>query len=199
MAYQGPVPQTIASGGTNSGTFSTSGAMVCFDGMKLACYSGPQLAPSGVITNSKQPCFSTKVSTNVSSVTGDNTAYTVLFNSVLFDQTSSYSPTTGIYTAPVAGKHLFCWGVGVFGLGLLNTAASLLLVYNGSATASSLNFNPFALLNLTVNIVSYAGSCLVMMNANDTIKVTIAVSGTGKTVGVSGGNAVSNFSGVLLC
>ena len=55
-----------------------------------------------------QPSFSANVSTAITNVTGDGTAYSpVIYDTEVFDIGSNYDSTTGIFTAPVDGKYVF--------------------------------------------------------------------------------------------
>jgi len=58
-------------------------------------------------TMTHQPCFSATLSAAVANVTGNNTNYTVLFNTERFDQNSDFNTANGIFTAPVTGKYIF--------------------------------------------------------------------------------------------
>lgn len=51
--------------------------------------------------------FSAYVSSGVNNVSGDDTEYTVIFDSEIFDSGSNYNNSTGVYTCPVDGKYFF--------------------------------------------------------------------------------------------
>lgn len=51
--------------------------------------------------------FSAYISSGVNNVTGDDTEYTVIFNSEIFDSGGNYDASTGVYTCPVDGKYFF--------------------------------------------------------------------------------------------
>ncbi len=142
---------------------------------------------AGRNTYPKQPCF--LASAGVSNVTGDGTNYTVIFDNEQFDVASNYNPTTGIFTAPIAGKYLFRARVLLSGLLTTHTTQSLQLDVTPSVLHTVIfSSNPF-----TTNTLEVSG--LVNMAANDTAKVILTISGGTKVVDI---NATSYFSGMLV-
>jgi hypothetical protein len=67
---------------------------------------------AGVLSLTKQPCFSAELSGSAGSATGDGTVYTVAFDSERFDQggdftnSSGGTPAQGTFTAPVSGRYM---------------------------------------------------------------------------------------------
>jgi hypothetical protein len=53
-----------------------------------------------------QPCFAAYLASPVLNVTGDDTVYTVLFDTERVDTTNDYNTGTGTFTAPVTGRYL---------------------------------------------------------------------------------------------
>ena len=47
-----------------------------------------------------QSAFSAYVSSTLSNVTGDNTSYTVIFDTEELDRSSNYNNSNGVFTAP---------------------------------------------------------------------------------------------------
>lgn len=140
---------------------------------------------------SGQPCFEVKNTGSLTNVTGDGTTYTILYPTTTFDQNSNYAAGTGLFTAPVAGRYLFCCSVGLSGLGAGHTSA-ILQITTTTETIEVFRGNPIA--DAVSGQVTYAGSCIANMNSGDTCKITITVSGSTKTVSVTGAPA-SFFSG----
>ena len=95
----------IANGGTNATSYTQSNGIVTYNGTRLVNYAGPQISSSGYATNTSQPAFFAWLNATVSNVTGNNANYTIIANSTDFNQSSSYSTSTGIFTAPVTGKY----------------------------------------------------------------------------------------------
>lgn len=90
--------------------------MLVSGGTGLApAFSSTPLITSGVMTNTAQPSFSAYKSSSTNNVTGDGTAYTILFDTVITNVGSSYVSGTGTFTAPVTGKYLLTFGVYVNG------------------------------------------------------------------------------------
>lgn len=58
---------------------------------------------TGAVTKPNQPAFSAGLSTDQDDKTGQGEAFTVIFDSELFDRNSDYNNATGIFTAPITG------------------------------------------------------------------------------------------------
>ena len=127
-------------------------------------------------------CFNACLSNPVSNVTGDNTNYQIVFDSVIFDNNSDYNSSTGVFTAPVLGKYLFTVTV----LGQNESAASLPSVFI-STTARTYYYANNGSAFPGNNLYSY--TVLADMSANDTAQVIFNVQGGTKTVGVYGDNS----------
>lgn len=147
---------------------------------------------AGVYSAPNIPAFAAYVSANINNVTGNNTTYTVLFDAEIFDQNSNYAPGTGIFTAPVTGRYLFASGVRMTGLTALAT------IYQVNLITSNRNWQ-FINLDRVLNTDDMAcgGSAVIDMDAGDTAKIQVVVSGMGAdNADVFGSsNAISYFSG----
>lgn len=150
-------------------------------------------------TNTSQPCFNAYLSADATNATGDNSAYTVIFNTEINDQASNYDNTTGVFTAPVTGNYLFNTTI-IFG----NIGVQTGFLIN--LTGSAYGIVPIELgrINFGTNQVM-SGTAIVHMTAGDTMSVVVYGFGSTKTVSIGGGapasglTATSTFSGVLLC
>jgi hypothetical protein len=113
--------------------------------------------------------------------TGDFGTYTEVF-----DVGSNFNASSGVFTAPVAGKYMFAYIAG--GYASSTGYAEIHLQINGSSGYSA---NICASLSTLSNYVG--GSAVISMAANDTAKMNLSsYSGTGATV------YVRSFSGFLI-
>jgi C1q domain-containing protein len=139
------------------------------------------------LLNANQPCVTAIVNANTTNNTGDGTSYTVIFNTVLFDQSSNFNTGTGTFTAPYTQKYLFTSAVRLNNLLAAHTSGNLQLISSG---------NSYFLDQINVGVVKDVssvamlnGSAIVAMTAGDTATIVVNVSGSTKTVGISGDNA----------
>lgn len=63
------------------------------------------------VINQSQIAFNATLSANTAAVTGDGTAYTLICDTVNFNNGLAYNHTTGIFTAPKSGNYLFSYNV----------------------------------------------------------------------------------------
>lgn len=201
MAYKEISPIPIVEGGTNASTYTQSNGIVTYNGTSLVNYAGPQLSSAGIYTNTSQPAFFAYLGATVGSVTGDSTAYQVVFDTVIQDNTSMYFTSNGEIVPPVTGFYAITSTVLLDSISVLynygyitlwnNTASSLLaiVVTNPGALTNSFGNAP-----LSLNAVYY----LVTGNA---YSIQIVVNGGAKTVGVlgTGGFYCTYFSAALIC
>jgi len=164
-----------------------------------ATLSGTQytLALASTVINPSQPLFSAYLSATQLNATGNGAAFTIVFDTVLFNQASSYNNATGIFTAPVTGKYLFC-AQGMYNA--VTTSGTSLLNLVTTSLTYTLNFSR----TLTAVPFSQPGGFMVAMTAGDTARIQFTISGNaGNTVSVIGsadtaGVPTTYFSGYLL-
>jgi len=167
--------------------------------------TGFTINSSGYTNNANQPCFSAYLHTSVTNVTGDGTAYQIIFDTVLFDQASSYNSSTGVFTAPVAG--IYAFNVAGLATGVLGTHNTLQFQIIPSSPAVNLQgsyINPYT-------VAANGGYCgvntpfIVQLAASATVHFIFQVSGGTKVVGLDGGNTGSSnqiftwCAGYLIC
>ena len=145
--------------------------------------------------NVGQACFYAYLSGNASNVTGDGTNYTIVFNSVLYDQNNNFNTGTGVFTAPVTGRYLLISTTTFLGLTASHTGA--VLRFNGSFAERGLDVKPYAISNAGTLTLTY--SMVVSMSATNTLHCESSVSGGTKVVSIVAGNISSSFSGFLIC
>lgn len=152
----------------------------------------------GITLSPLQPSFSAYASGGKTDVTGDGTAYTVLFDTKVYDRQTNYTTATGIFAAPFTGVYIFSTTVFCTGMTTAMTPISLALVTSTGTptTATTTTIVPRTAVT-TDNEVTLTG--MFLMNAADTCKVVLTISGSTKTADVSGGADLRTvFSGWLL-
>lgn len=150
----------------------------------------------GPVTNTGQPSFLAYVTTTTTNQTGAGASYNVVFETEVFDQTSSYDNATGVFTAPVTGKYQFNVTIGYNGTtstGLFNSIVTSNRTYRGVA------LSPNSYRTAGGDIQS-SMSFLADMDAGDTAIVNIVGTGSaGNIFGVYGSPSPQQtvFSGFL--
>jgi hypothetical protein len=188
----------IVGGGTNASSFSTTNGVVKFDGTSLVTSTTSKIDASNRATNTAQPCFFASLSTTVPNATGDGSPYTIIFDSVSFDQNSNYNAGTGIFTAPVAGKYHFEASV------FFNNVNANMSSFQIDIAATSLTLRRslgYAVAGASSSGTGENVSGIISMAASDTAYVFVAVGGSTKTAGILGASGVIDtwFSGHLIC
>ena len=160
--------------------------------------SGPtilyKMLGTGERTIPRQPCFLADISSTISNVTGDGTAYSVIFGNEIFDQNSDYNHTTGVFTAPVSGRYLISAGV------LSRAYSGSESKIQGSIVTSNRSYNIWYTnyVGGSGGYLQVSGSKIVDMDASDTCYIDFIVDGGTKTIDINEGNASTSFSGALL-
>lgn len=147
----------------------------------------------GVIPGpSAKASFYAYLSSTASNVTGDGTVYTVICDTVLVNQTSSYNNATGIFTAPVDGLYTFSANVALTGIGVAHTNGTIIFLINGNSVYTAIN-NP-ALINSGGVLAFNATTGPYPMTAGQTAQFNAAITGSTKTVNVFGLSAPNIFT-----
>lgn len=193
MAYK-PKVLEIAAGGSNASTFTQSNGIVTYNGTSLVNYAGPQISSSGIYTNTSQPAFLANLSSNVDNVTGNNTTYTIAYNTEVFDQGNNFASNT--FTAPVTGRYFFSAGVDMSSVTSSTTGAFTISTSNRAYITGQISST--AVQN-GVGAVSFQLAVIADMDAADTATVTIRLNGIGAdTADVVNSNTINIFGGCLL-
>jgi hypothetical protein len=193
-------PLGITSGGSNATSFTQSNGVVTYNGTRLVNYAGPQIASTGVATNTAQPAFNAYKSAVTTNATGDGTQYVVIFDTVIFDQASNYNSGTGLFTAPVTGKYQFNVNLTISTFSSSHTDYTIFFITNTAFGSPAVYWtNPY-ISQGAAGFVSASGSALLALTAGQTVSVVAQVQNGAKTVSVYGAaNLTCNFSGNLVC
>lgn len=152
----------------------------------------------GNTVNTTRCAFAAYKSGSSANVTGDNTAYTILFDTKRFDQNTNYTTGTGTFTAPVTGIYYLCAICQLQNIGAGHNSA-LLSIIKGGGSFSNTTINPTAIKDVN-NTATLMTSAVVTMNASDTITVQVTVFSSTKTITVAGAsNDETAFYGYLIC
>jgi hypothetical protein len=149
------------------------------------------------VTMARQPSFNGYPSVDLTNQTGDGTGYTVILNTEIMDAGSNFNTTTGVFTAPIAGRYLLTAQVTLIGLTSSHTACNL-QINNGAAAIARSYINPWAIRNSSSLTTTISVNTIVQLAAAENISIILNVSGGTKVVGVQSGRSNSYFSGQLL-
>lgn len=157
-----------------------------------------KLTSAGEMTEPLQSCFMALNSASDTNVTGDGTAYTVICDSETFDQNSDYNNSTGVFTAPITARYHFSVAISVQNLSAGHTALFSQLVAS-NRNVWICNANPQGS-KASDGVFNFQGMITVDMDAADTASIQVTVSGSTKTVTVTGQatNPITYFSGELV-
>ncbi len=152
----------------------------------------------GVWTFPLQPAFLANLSTDATNVTGNGTAYTIIFDNKITDQSNSYDAATGIFTAPVTGKYVFSTTVRWDPDTALPTSGQVTILRTGR-TNTVVVYDNATFLEFT----QVTGSVMESLSAGDTVRIQITLSGSTLDCDVlgngAGGELQTYFSGYLAC
>jgi hypothetical protein len=142
------------------------------------------------------PGFWSYLSSNANNVTGDGTSYDVVCDSVAYDNWSQYDSSTGVFTAAFTRVYEISGSLGMKGIGLLNAQINVDLVTTGGT--KRIFTSPAS--GLVSADYGMSFSRQIFMNENDTAKLVLQVTGTGKGVDILGGSSpyFSEFGAYLL-
>lgn len=138
-------------------------------------------------------CFLAYLLNSQTNATGDNTVARVAYDTVVFDTASGF--TTGAsagYTFPKSGKYLITCTTTA-----LANAASTFVQFTITATSRGFQIYKTAAASA---LLSESQTAIIDATAGDTVYVTCAIFGVGKTAQISGGSTpyYTYIEGVLL-
>jgi hypothetical protein len=186
----------ITGGTTSTGAFqNVSGVGTA--GQVLTS-NGASTLPTWQNVGAASPAFSVVISTNTGAVTGDGTAVTVPFDTVILDRGSHFNTGTNTYTFPVAGFYQLNTTIYFAQTGGVNTNGFVEFNFNSGTLVRMAEFN-YQNAQASGEVVT-SSSMGYLAAANDTVVVTVIVAGVSKNVILAGsGTLVSSclFSGFL--
>ena len=159
-----------------------------------------RITSTGILNAPTQAGFYARLNSNINDITGDGTYYTVVWDtdsgSVCYDQHSTFSTSTGLYTIPTGGDGVYqfstavCLSTDVYG----RQGEAWFLTNTGLRVFFDRKYFP----STTGTITGFYGSCLLKLTAGQTVGVQIFINGGSKNVDVFGagaGDHISWFSG----
>ncbi len=155
------------------------------------------ISTGGTMTRPLQPAFLAYPSATLTNVTGNSVAYTVAFNTEVFDRSASFASNT--FTAPVTGIYFLCASIMYNELNVLSTSGVLSIVTtNRTYSNGIINYGVVKDINnnLTQEITNVCD-----MTAGDVATISTTINLSTQTVDLLGGTAPiqTQFSGFLIC
>lgn len=152
------------------------------------------ITATGEITKPLQPAFLVGLTADVLNVTGDGTAYTILFNTEIYDQNNDFDTSTGVFTAPVTGRYSFMGTVFLTGITASHTWGTYYLICSNRSPLLA-TISPAVQFNAG-NSVGINFGVEVDMDASDTASIQVNFSNGTKVADVT---TITVWSGLLLC
>ncbi len=178
-----------------TGTGTSSWAQVAAGDYAAGSIVNADISASAAITPDKLigPLFSYLRSATVNNVTGNGTVYTCVYNSAVISN-ANFNTTTGIFTAPVAGKYLLVCHVSMVAGDSSATQGVVQIV----TTSQSFRFdlNPYSNRHTGSGVTTATIAAIASLASSDTAKITLAITGSGSdTSSFVGGSGFSSFAG----
>lgn len=150
------------------------------------------MSTEGHRTLPRQPTCSVYLTTTQPNVTGDGTAYTVLFDGEIFDIGNNYDPATGIYTFAHTGVYEICAALVTNNFTSSHTSGDAQFIFTGGAFASQPIYycNPANVRRdpTGINDMMLGNTFIKQFTAGQTMKVVLSVNNGTKVVGAVGDN-----------
>ena len=154
-----------------------------------------QLDGNGHMTNSTQPCFLVRNSSDQSNISLA-TLVTVVFDTEVFDQNADFASNT--FTAPVTGRYLFTYNLNFSQTDADHNVLQITLSTSNNAFTNNPAIDPSAFTG-DPSIHAMGGAVICDMDANDTALVKMSCEGGSAQTDIVSNGVRTNFGGVLLC
>ena len=158
--------------------------------------TGIAISAAGEVTMAAQPAFMARNATTITSVTGDGTAYVLVFSTEVFDQNADFDGTS-TFTAPITGRYRLSFRFMLADLADNHTEITVsIITSNGTSLGNFAN----GITRAASNNKGFDGTLLVDMDASDTATISTTVTNGSKVVDLSGqaSDYRTNFSGELV-
>ena len=150
----------------------------------------------GIMTNSTQPCFLVRNSSDQSNIAIVGGVVTVVFDTEVFDQNADFASNT--FTAPVTGRYLFTYNINLAQVDADHTILALTLATSNNTFTNNPIVSPTSF-DADMGELALNGAIICDMDANDTASVGIAMEGGSAQTDIKANGVRTNFGGVLLC
>ena len=153
----------------------------------------PTISDTGVMVKPGQPAFAAILTSNQTNKTGDDTNYTIPFNSTRLNQGTVFNTTNYTFTAPVTGQYLLAASVEYYGATSSTTERVLRFVTSNLSWAQINNFTLAGRYTTSATIIAD-------MDASDTCTIQFSAGGDGsKVIDIAGDSSGrTNFCGCLI-
>ena len=129
-------------------------------------------------------------------VTGDSTVATIVYDTTVYDTTSSFNTTTNTFTAPLTGKYQLSGAIQLTNIDVINTAGYIYIV-STALTYYPWHANPS--IYAAGNGLSLNYNALIPLTAGDTLSIAIRIDGNAVlNVGYQNSQAYTWFSGYMV-
>lgn len=153
-------------------------------------------ATTGEVNFPLQPAFNAYVNTDITNVTGNGAAYTVIFDTEQFDVNADFNLGTSTLTSPVTGKWQFNLALSFQLSGVVPTSGSLVI------STSNRNWGVMRLVGTPTMDQSWTGCVIADMDAADTATIIFTMTGGAANnidiSGITGSRPNTHWSGQLI-
>lgn len=186
----------VAHGGTGTDFFTTN-SMIITNGANAISSSPRKVNSSGILTDTGQLAFIAFPSATLTNKTGDGTDYLIILNSIVANQGSRYSTSTGVFTPNAIGTPLYYFHASIVLSGLTSSFTSVKAYFKGTNDSVYFAWNNVGQI-IDSGTIKLNGSCLLSLASGNTVSLHVVVAGSTKTINVVGGRNNTYFSGMLV-